>query len=84
MIHSRRVPARDTPIGIDVMSKRVILSAAKDLSARRVRSFAALRMTCDDQSCQVVVLEGRLTLTPMDTLRNLAPCGQSGTSALNS
>jgi hypothetical protein len=47
------------------MSKRVILSAAKDLTRRTLRSFAALRMTFDDESREVVVLEGRLKLTPM-------------------
>jgi hypothetical protein len=48
------------------MLKPVILSAAKDLTTPDRRSFAALRMTFDDQSREVVVLQGRLKFTPME------------------
>ena len=48
----------------------VILSAAKDLRPRRVRSFAALRMTLDGQPLKEVVVRSRLQLTPIE----LAKC----------
>ena len=45
-----RMPTRGTPISVNFTSRatrNVILSAAKDLGARRIRPFAALRVTLD-------------------------------------
>ncbi|HEV2579739.1 MAG TPA: glycosyltransferase family 39 protein, partial [Ktedonobacteraceae bacterium] len=58
-------PQGYAPIGVNLTTKSVILSAAKDLTRRGPRSFAALRMTFDDPSRNTIAQEGQLKLTLM-------------------
>jgi len=59
-----RATARVAPIGVN-LSTAVILSAAKDLCPRRIRPFAALRVTSDGRLPESVALENLLKLTLM-------------------
>ena|SRR5260370_21941042 len=62
--NAKLVSGRGDPIGVN-LSTAVILSAAKDLCPRRIRPFAALRVTGDGRLPESVALENLLKLTLM-------------------